>query len=84
MPKTPSDPKPSRVETMLRELRAAEHFVATMDETAPKAMAEIGGAQALLSSAPGQSVAGQFWTVDMRGHVATWEAMALEHQAEHR
>jgi len=67
---------------MLRDLIAAEHLVETLASTAPRAVAEVGGAQALVASR-GRPTGAWFWSIAPVSD-ALWERMAEEHQAIHR
>lgn len=69
---------------MLRDLRAADHLVRTLEATAPEAVAARGGAQSILERTPGRACAAGFWSLDMRDRLDVWEAIAMEGQAEHR
>lgn len=68
--------------TMLRDLIAAEALASSLVATAPLAVAELGGAQALVA-ARGRRTGAWFWSVAPLPD-ATWEKMADEHQALHR
>lgn len=67
---------------MLRDLVAAEELAQTLAATAPIAVAEAGGAHALVSSR-GRRTGAWFWTVAPLSE-AFWEQMAYEHQVQHR
>jgi hypothetical protein len=77
-----SSPSTKAALTMLRDLVAAEALVASLEETAPLAVASIGGAQALVAK-QGRRTGGWFWSVAPLP-VAFWERMADEHQSPHR
>lgn len=68
--------------TMLRDLVAAEALVTSLEETAPAAVAALGGAHALVASR-GRRTGAWFWSVAPLPN-ALWEEMAGEHQAPHR
>lgn len=67
---------------MLRDLVAVEALAASLEATAPLAVAAAGGAQALVARL-GQPSGGWFWTIRPMPE-ALWVAMAEEHQAKHR
>lgn len=80
----PNERSHSPARDMLRDLRAADHLVRTLEATAPNAVAKRGGAQSILERTPGRACAAGFWSLDMRDDVDAWEAIAREAQAEHR
>jgi hypothetical protein len=67
---------------MLHDLTAAESLAASLEATAPVAVAEAGGAQALIAK-HGHRTGAWFWSV-APVEDALWERMAEEHQARHR
>lgn len=67
---------------MLRDLRAVEALAASLEATAPRTIAEAGGARALIASG-GHRTGAWFWTIAPLSE-ALWERMAEEHQARHR
>jgi hypothetical protein len=67
---------------MLRDLMAAETLASSLAATASVAVAEAGGAQALVAKFGHRSGA-WFWTVAPIPD-ALWERMAEEHQASRR
>ncbi|MFT4159608.1 hypothetical protein [Shinella sp.] len=77
-----SSPSTDHVLIMLRDLVAAEALVASLEETAPAAVAALSGAQALVASR-GRRTGAWFWSVAPLSDVL-WERMAAEHQAPHR
>jgi hypothetical protein len=70
------------VVAMLRDLDAAEVLAASLEATAPVAVAEAGGAQALIAK-HGHRTGAWFWSIAPIPDVL-WEKMADEHQARHR
>jgi hypothetical protein len=70
------------VQQMLRDLVAAEALTGTLAATAPRTIAEAGGAQALVA-ARGHPTGAWFWSISPVP-VDLWERMADEHQASHR
>lgn len=70
------------VQQMLRDLMAAEALTGTLAATAPRTIAEAGGAQALVASM-GHPTGAWFWSISPVP-VDLWEHMADEHQAPHR
>lgn len=70
------------VQRMLRDLMAAEALAASLEATAPVAVAEAGGAHALVA-AMGHPTGAWFWMIRPMPE-ALWVAMAEEHQATHR
>lgn len=79
-----SAPSNSPARDLLRDLRAADHLVRTLEEAAPSACMALGGAEALLRELPGEANAAGFWTLDMRERPEAWEAIAGEQQAPAR
>lgn len=77
-----SSPSTDAVTAMLRDLMAAEALAGTLAATAPKTVAEAGGANALVA-ARGRRTGAWFWTVAPLPNTL-WERMADEHQAPHR
>lgn len=73
---------PDAATTMLRDLMAAETLVENLAVTAPVAVAEAGGAQALVAER-GRRTGAWFWSVAPLPD-AVWEKMADEHQAPRR
>lgn len=67
---------------MLRDLMATEALAATLAATAPNAVAEAGGAHALVA-AMGHPAGAEFWSIAPVPE-SLWEKMAGEHQARHR
>jgi len=67
---------------MLRDLDAVETLVASLENTAPIAVAEAGGAQALIAR-HGRRTGAWFWSIAPLS-VLLWERMADENQAPHR
>lgn len=67
---------------MLRDLVAADALAASLAATAPLAVAEAGGAQALIAT-HGHRTGALFWSI-MPVEDSLWEKMADEHQAAHR
>lgn len=67
---------------MLRDLDAVEVLAASLEATAPLAVAEAGGAQALIAK-HGHRTGALFWSIAPIEE-SLWEKMAEEHQAEHR
>jgi len=70
------------VQQMLRDLLAAEALTGTLAATAPRTIAEAGGAQALVA-ARGHPTGAWFWSISPVPD-ALWESMADEHQVQHR
>jgi hypothetical protein len=70
------------VQQMLRDLVEAEALTGTLASTAPKAVAEAGGAPALVA-AHGHPTGAWFWSISPVPE-SLWERMADEHQAPHR
>lgn len=70
------------VQHMLRDLMAAEALTGTLTATAPRTVAESGGAQALVAER-GHRTGAWFWSVAPLPD-ALWEKMADEHQERHR
>lgn len=66
------------VQQMLRDLMAAEALTGTLVATAPRTIAEAGGAQALVASM-GHPTGAWFWSISPVP-VDLWERMAGEHQ----
>lgn len=71
-----------KVQRMLRDLMAAEALAASLEATAPLAVAAAGGAHQLVSTL-GQPTGSWFWSIRPMPE-ALWVAMAEEHQAPHR
>lgn len=67
---------------MLRDLRAVEALAASLEATAPRTIADAGGAHALIASG-GHRTGAWFWTIAPMSE-ALWQRMAEEHQARHR
>lgn len=67
---------------MLRDLDAVEMLAASLEGTAPVAVAEAGGAQALIAK-HGHRTGALFWSI-APVEDSLWERMADEHQARHR
>lgn len=67
---------------MLRDLDAVEALAASLEITAPIAVAEVGGAQALIAR-HGHRTGALFWSI-APVEDSLWEKMADEHQAKHR
>ncbi len=67
---------------MLRDLMAAEALAASLDATAPIAIAAAGGAHQLVARL-GQPSGAWFWSLKQMPE-ALWVAMAEEHQTRHR
>ena len=67
---------------MLRDLDAVEALAASLDATAPVAVAEAGGSQALIAT-HGHRTGALFWSIAPIED-SLWEKMADEHQAKHR
>lgn len=67
-----------KVQQMLRDLMAAEALTGTLAATAPRTIAEAGGAQALVSCM-GHPTGAWFWSISPVP-VDLWERMAGEHQ----
>ena len=70
------------VQRMLRDLMAAEALAASLEATAPIAVAAAGGAHQLVATL-GQPSGGWFWTIRPMPE-PLWVSMAEEHQARHR
>jgi hypothetical protein len=70
------------VMTMLRDLVEAEALTGTLAATAPLAVAEAGGAHALVAER-GRRTGAWFWSIAPMPAIL-WERMAEEHQAPHR
>lgn len=66
------------VQQMLRDLLAAEALTGTLAATAPRTIAEAGGAHALVA-ARGHPTGGWFWSISPVPE-SLWERMADEHQ----
>ncbi|MFG1391252.1 hypothetical protein [Xanthobacter agilis] len=66
------------VQQMLRDLMAAEALTGTLAATAPRAIAEAGGAPALVA-ARGHRTGAWFWSISPVPE-SLWERMADEHQ----
>lgn len=77
-----SSPSTDAASTMLRDLIAAETLVETLATTAPNAVAEAGGAQALVAGR-GHRTGAWFWSLSPLPN-SFWERMADEHQAPYR
>lgn len=77
-----SSPSTDVAATMLRDLIAVETLAKSLDATAPRAVADAGGAEALIA-AHGRRTGAWFWTVAPMPD-GLWERMAEEHQASHR
>lgn len=77
-----SSPSTESVQRTLRDLVAAEALTGTLAATAPRTLAEVGGAQALVA-ARGQPTGAWFWSISPVP-ADLWERMADEHQAPHR
>lgn len=77
-----SSPSPDVATVMLRDLIAAEALAASLSATAPLAVAAAGGAHALVAER-GRRSGAWFWTIAPLSE-KLWEAMADEHQAQHR
>ena len=67
---------------MLRDLMAAEALAASLEVTAPIAVAAAGGAHQLVARW-GQPSGAWFWSLKPMPE-ALWVSMAEEHQARHR
>lgn len=67
---------------MLRDLMAAEALATALAATALRAIAEAGGAHALVA-AMGHPTGAWFWSISPMPE-PLWERMAEEHQAGHR
>jgi hypothetical protein len=67
---------------MLRDLDAVEVLAASLEGTAPIAVAEAGGVQALIAK-HGHRTGAWFWSIAPIPD-ALWEKMADEHQAKYR
>lgn len=74
-----SSPSTDVVMTMLCDLVEAEALTGTLTATAPLAVAEAGGAQALVAER-GRRTGAWFWSIAPLPD-ALWEAMADEHQS---
>lgn len=70
------------VQQMLRDLMAAEALTRTLAATAPRTIAEAGGAHALVANM-GHPTGAWFWSISPVPD-ALWERMADENQAPHR
>ena len=70
------------VQRMLRDLMAAEALAESLEATAPMAVAELGGAQALVARL-GQPTGAWFWSLRPMPE-PLWVSMAEEHQARLR
>lgn len=77
-----SSPSTDVAVAMLRDLVAAETLASSLSATAPSAVAEAGGAQALVASR-GRRTGAWFWSIAPLPD-GLWERMADEHQASHR
>ena len=77
-----SFPSTDAVKAMLRDLVEAEALTGTLAATAPKTVAEAGGAHALVA-ARGHPTGAWFWSISPVSE-SLWERMADEHQAAHR
>ena len=67
---------------MLRDLLAVDALTKSLEETAPKAIAAIGGAQFLVSKF-GRPTGAWFWSIIPISE-SLWITMAEEHQGAHR
>jgi hypothetical protein len=67
---------------MLRDLVAVEALAASLEATARVAVAEVGGARALIAK-HGHRTGAWFWSIAPIDDFL-WEKMANEHQASHR
>jgi hypothetical protein len=67
---------------MLRDLLAVDALAKSLEETAPLAVAETGGAHFLVSKF-GRPTGAWFWTINPMPE-CLWLSMADEHQAAHR
>jgi hypothetical protein len=67
---------------MLRDLDAVEALAASLEATAPIAVAEAGGAQALIAKY-GHRTGAWFWSI-APVEDSLWEKMAEEHQTKNR
>lgn len=67
---------------MLRDLVAAETLASSLAATAPVAVAEAGGALALVAER-GRRTGAWFWSIAPIED-SLWEKLADEHQAKHR
>lgn len=77
-----SSPSTDVAIVMLRDLVAAETLASSLAATAPVAVAEAGGAQALVAK-HGHRTGAWFWSITpVEGSL--WEKLADEHQAKHR
>jgi len=70
------------VQQMLRDLMAAEALTGTLAATAPRTIAEAGGAQALVA-AHGHPTGAWSWSISPVP-IELWEKMADEHQQASR
>lgn len=70
------------VQQMPRDLMAAEALIGTLAATAPRTVANAGGAQALVA-ARGHPTGAWFWSISPVP-VELWERMADEHQQASR
>lgn len=70
------------VQQMLRDLMAAEALTRTLAATAPRTVADAGGAQVLVA-ARGHPTGAWFWSISPVP-AELWERMADEHQLSHR
>jgi len=73
----------SAVETMLRDLRAAESFSANLTASAPNAVLAAGGVRSIMAKFAGRPNGCGFWSIDMTSPegVELWSQMAMEQQA---
>lgn len=76
-----SSPSTDNAQRMLRDLLAAEALVASLEATAPFAIAAEGGAHQLVARFGSPTGAG-FWSIVPAESL--WMQMAEEHQARHR
>lgn len=70
------------VSSILINLKAHRHAAEALAETAPIACEAYGGAEALIAGGQPFVSGGGFWRFTLDEEV--WEALALEHQAQHR
>ena len=70
------------VQQMLRDLVAAEALTGTLAATAPRTIAEAGGAHALVANM-GHPTGAWFWSISPVS-ADLWERMTDEHQLPHR
>lgn len=77
-----SPPSTDVVIVMLRDLVAAETLASSLAATAPVAVAEAGGALALVAE-HGRRTGAWFWSIAPIED-SLWEKLADEHQAKHR